>query len=152
MPELLTQIQKTLSAKPVEVDREWYMLDADGVVLGRLAAQVAKVLRGKHKPSFTPHVDCGDGVIIVNAEKVRLTGRKAEQKTYFRHSGYMGGERHIPFKRMQARKPKWIIRRAVQGMLPKNKLGRQMMKKLRVYVGPEHPHKGLSTRPLEVRS
>jgi large subunit ribosomal protein L13 len=152
MPELLTQNQKTPVAKPAEVDRSWYFLDADGVVLGRLAAEVAKVLRGKHKPSFTPHVDCGDGVIIVNAEKVRLTGKKADQKTYFRHSGYMGHEKHIPFRRMQEKKPEWIIRRAVQGMLPKNTLGREMLKKLRVYAGPEHPHKGLATEPLKVRS
>jgi large subunit ribosomal protein L13 len=152
VPELLTQNQKTPVAKPAEVDRSWYFLDADGVVLGRLAAEVAKVLRGKHKPSFTPHVDCGDGVIIVNAEKVRLTGKKADQKTYFRHSGYMGHEKHIPFRRMQEKKPEWIIRRAVQGMLPKNTLGREMLKKLRVYAGPEHPHKGLATEPLKVRS
>ena len=152
MPELLAKIQKTPIAKPAEVEREWYMIDADGVVLGRLAAEVAKVLRGKHKPIYTPHVDCGDGVLIVNAKKVRLTGNKVEQKTYFRHSGYMGGERHIPFKRMQKRKPEWIIKRAVQGMLPKTKLGRLMLKKLRIYAGPEHPHKGLATKPLKVRS
>lgn len=143
---------KTPVAKAEEITRRWYFVDADGVVLGRLAAEVAKVLRGKHKPSYTPHVDCGDGVIVVNAERVRLTGKKAEQKTYFRHSGYIGGARLIPFKRMQERRPEWVIRRAVQGMLPKTTLGRQMLKKLRVYAGPEHPHKGLETQPLKIKS
>ncbi|NIR44123.1 MAG: 50S ribosomal protein L13 [Gemmatimonadetes bacterium] len=152
MAELRTQNQKTIVAKPSDVERAWYHVDADGVVLGRLAARVAHVLRGKHKPTYTPHVDCGDGVIVVNAEKVRLTGRKPEQKAYFRHSGYVGGAKLIPFKQMQERKPEWIIKRAVQGMLPKTTLGRQMLKKLRVYAGPEHPHKGLQTEPLEVKS
>jgi large subunit ribosomal protein L13 len=152
MAELLTNSMKTFVAKPAEIDRAWYLADADGVVLGRMAAEIAKILRGKHKASYTPHVDCGDGVIVVNAERVRLTGRKAEQKTYFRHSGYMGGAKLIPFKRMQERHPEFVIRRAVQGMLPKTTLGRQMLKKLRVYAGPEHPHKGLATKPLKVKS
>lgn len=152
MAELLTKSMKTPVANPAEITRRWYLVDADGVVLGRLAAQVARVLRGKHKPEYTPHVDCGDGVIVINAAQVRLTGRKPEQKTYFRHSGYMGGERLIPFKRMLSRKPEWVIRRAVQGMLPKTKLGRHMLKKLRVYPGPEHPHAGLTTKPLEIKS
>ncbi len=150
MAELLTNSMKTFSAKPEEVERRWYYVDADGVVLGRLAAQVARVLRGKHKPEYTPHVDCGDGVIVVNAAKVRLTGKKADQKQYFRHSGYMGGARLIPFKRMLERRPEFIIRRAVKGMLPKTNLGRLMLKKLRVYPGPEHPHEGLKTEPLKV--
>jgi len=152
MPELLTNSMKTFSAKPEEVEQRWYYVDADGVVLGRLAAQVARVLRGKHKPEYTPHVDCGDGVIVVNAGKVRLTGKKADQKQYFRHSGYMGGARLIPFKRMLERRPEFIIRRAVKGMLPKTNLGRLMLKKLRVYPGPEHPHEGLKTEPLKVDS
>jgi large subunit ribosomal protein L13 len=152
MAELLTKSMKTLVAKPGEITQRWYLVDADGLVLGRLAAEVAKVLRGKHKPIFTPHVDCGDGVIVVNASRVRLTGRKAEQKTYFRHSGYMGGGKLIPFKRMLERRPEFVIRHAVRGMLPKTTLGRQMLKKLRVYAGPEHPHKGLATEPLEIRS
>ncbi len=139
-------------AKPAELDHQWYLVDADGLVLGRLAAEIAKVLRGKHKPSFTPHVDCGDGVIVVNAERVRLTGKKVEQKTYFRHSGYIGGGKLIPFKRMLERRPESVIKRAVKGMLPKTTLGRQMLKKLRVYAGPEHPHKGLQTQALKVRS
>ncbi len=152
MAELLTKAMKTPVAKPAEITRRWYLVDADGVVLGRLAAQVARVLRGKHKPEYTPHVDCGDGVIVINAAQIRLTGGKPQQKTYFRHSGYMGGGRLIPFKRMIERKPEWVIRRAVQGMLPKTKLGRQMMKKLRVYAGSEHPHAGLTTEPLEIKS
>jgi large subunit ribosomal protein L13 len=143
---------KTLVAKPAEVTRKWHIVDADGVVLGRLAAEVAKVLRGKHKPIYTPHVDCGDGVIVINAEKVRLTGKKSEQKTYFRHSGYMGGAKHIPFQRMLERQPEFVVRHAVRGMLPKTNLGRLMLKKLRVYEGPEHPHKGLTAEPLKVES
>ncbi len=113
---------KTPVAKPAELDHQWYLVDADGLVLGRLAAEIAKVLRGKHKPSFTPHVDCGDGVIVVNAERVRLTGKKVEQKTYFRHSGYIGGGKLIPFKRMLERRPESVIKRAVKGMLPKTTL------------------------------
>ena len=152
MAELLTNSMKTLVAKPAEVERQWYLVDAEGVVLGRLAAQVARVLRGKHKPIYTPHVDCGDGVIVINAEKVRLTGNKAEQKKYFRHSGYIGGGKLIPFKRMMERRPEFAVRRAVKGMLPKSTLGRLMLKKLRVYAGPDHPHKGLVTEPLEIES
>ena len=152
MAELLTKAMKTPVAKPAELTRKWYLVDAEDVVLGRLAAEVAKVLRGKHKPIFTPHVDCGDGVIVINAEKVRLTGKKREQKTYFRHSGYMGGARHVSFQRMLERRPEFIVRRAVRGMLPKTNLGRLMSKKLRVYTGPEHPHKGLTTEPLKVES
>ncbi len=152
MSGLLTKNMKTVLAKPAEVERRWYVVDADGMVLGRMAAAVARILRGKHKPIYTPHVDCGDGVIIVNAEKIRLTGKKAEQKTYFRHSGYMGGAKHIPFRKMQAEKPEWVVRRAIRGMLPKNTLGRQMAKKLRVYSGPEHPHKGLATERLEIKA
>ena len=152
MAELLTKSMKTPVAKPEEVERRWYLVDADGVVLGRMAAEVAKILRGKHKAIYTPHVDCGDGVIVVNAARVRLTGKKADQKTYFRHSGHMGGAKHVPFKRMMERRPEFVIRRAVQGMLPKTTLGRLMLKKLRVYPGPEHPHDGMATVPLKVRS
>ncbi len=152
MAELLTKSMKTPVATPAEVARKWYLVDADDVVLGRLAAEVAKVLRGKHKPIYTPHVDCGDGVIVINAEKVRLTGKKSEQKTYFRHSGYMGGAKHIPFQRMLERRPEFIVQRAVRGMLPKTNLGRLMSKKLRVYAGPEHPHKGLVTESLKIES
>jgi len=152
MVELRTKSMKTLVAKPDDVTRRWYIVDADSVVLGRLAAQVARILRGKHKPIFTPHVDCGDGVIVVNAAKVRLTGKKVEQKTYFRHSGYIGGAKLIPFKRMLERRPEWVIRRAVRGMLPKTTLGRQTIKKLRVYSGRDHPHIGLATEQLKIDS
>jgi large subunit ribosomal protein L13 len=152
MAELLTKSMKTTVAKPAEVSRRWYLVDADGVVLGRLAAQVAHVLRGKHKPIYTPHVDCGDGVIVINAARVRLTGKKPSQKLYFRHSGYVGGAKLVPFKRMLERRPEFVIRRAVRGMLPKTALGRQMLKKLRVYAGPEHPHQGLATEPLKIDS
>lgn len=150
MPELFTKSQKTPVAKPEEIDRRWYLADADGVVLGRLATRVAQLLRGKHKADYTPHVDCGDGVIVINAERVRLTGRKAEQKTYFQHSGHMGGEKLIPFKRMMERHPDQVVRRAVQGMLPKTRLGRQMAKRLRVYPGADHPHAGLTPEPLDL--
>ncbi len=152
MARLLTNSMKTPVANPAEITRRWYLVDADGVVLGRLAAEVAKVLRGKHKPIYTPHVDCGDGVVVVNAERVRLTGKKAEQKKYYRHSGYVGGAKLIPFKRMLERRPEQVIRRAVRGMLPKTTLGRRMLKKLRVYAGPEHPHQGLETQPLKIES
>jgi large subunit ribosomal protein L13 len=152
MPELFTKSQKTPVAKPGEVERRWHLVDADGVVLGRMAARVAHVLRGKHKPDFTPHVDCGDGVIVINASRVRLTGKKADQKRYFSHSGHMGSEKFIPYKRMLERHPERVIRRAVAGMLPKTTLGRQMAKHLRVYAGPEHPHGGLSPEPLDLDS
>ncbi len=150
MAELRTKSMKTPMAKAGEVERRWYLADADGVVLGRLAARIATVLRGKHKPIYTPHVDCGDGVIVVNAEKVRVTGRKLEQKAYFQHSGYMGGGKEMPLKRMLEEHPERVIHRAVRGMLPKSDLGRDMIKKLRIYAGPDHPHDGLELEPLEV--
>lgn len=128
------------------------MVDAEGKPLGRLATEVARVLRGKHKAIYTPHLDTGDHVIVVNAAKVALTGRKAEQKTYFRHSGYMGGEKHVPFRRMLERFPDRVIELAVRGMLPKNKLGRRMRRKLRVYPGPTHPHQAQNPRALELRA
>ena len=140
---------KTYSVKAGEIERDWYVVDAADQVLGRLATEVARVLRGKHKPIYSPHLDTGDYVVVVNAERVRLTGRKADQKTYFRHSGYMGGERHIPFRRMQSRHPERVIELAVKGMLPKNSLGRSMLKKLKVYAGPEHPHAPQAPQPFE---
>jgi len=140
---------KTYSVKAGEIERDWYVVDARDQVLGRLATQIATVLRGKHKPTYSTHLDVGDYVVVVNAERVRLTGRKADQKEYFRHSGYMGGEKMIPFRRMLKRKPEWVIERAVKGMLPKNALGRQMAGKLRVYAGPEHPHEAQGPQPLE---
>lgn len=142
---------KTYTVKASEIERGWYVVDAQGRVLGRLASEVARILRGKHKPTYSPHLDVGDYVIVVNAEKVRLTGKKADQKEYFRHSGYMGGEKLIPFRRLQARHPDRVIRLAVKGMLPKNKLGRQMLRKLKVYAGPDHPHAPQRPEPLELR-
>ncbi|GMR14180.1 MAG: 50S ribosomal protein L13 [Gemmatimonadota bacterium] len=141
---------KTYTPKENEIERVWWIVDAEGQRLGRLATRLAHVLRGKHKPSFTPHLDVGDHIVVINAEKVVLSGKKADQKTYFRHSGYMGGEQHIPFKRMLERHPERIIELAVRGMLPKNTLGRQMRRKLKVYAGSEHPHQGQQPEPLEI--
>ncbi len=131
---------KTYSVKAGEITRRWFVVDAEGKVLGRLATEIARVLRGKHKPTYTPHLDTGDFVVVINADKVRLTGRKEDQKTYFRHTGYMGHEKFIPFRDMLAKHPERVIELAVKGMLPKNALGRQMRHKLKVYAGTEHPH------------
>lgn len=127
-------------ANPAKVERKWYVVDATGYTLGRLASEVAKVLRGKNKPVFTPHIDTGDYVIIVNAEKVKVTGKKLAQKIYYHHSEYVGGMKETPLKEMLARKPEKVLMLAVKGMLPKGPLGREMFKKLHVYAGPEHPH------------
>ena len=131
---------KTYSQKASEVQRDWYVIDAADQTLGRLATQIATLLRGKHKPTFSPNLDGGDFVVVVNAEKVRLTGRKPDQKMYYRHSGYPGGFKQIPYRRMLAQHPDRILRFAVKGMLPKNRLGRQQMLKLKIYAGPTHPH------------
>ncbi len=141
---------KTYTPKASEIHRRWWLVDAEGKVLGRLATEIARILRGKHKPTFATHMDMGDHVVVVNAEKVRLTGNKAEQKTYFRHTGYIGSERHIPFQEMIEKHPERVIELAVKGMMPKNNLGRLMQKKLRVYAGAEHPHEGQQPQPLEV--
>jgi large subunit ribosomal protein L13 len=141
---------KTYTPKAGQIQRRWWVVDAEGRPLGRLASAVAVLLRGKHKPIYTPHLDTGDHVIVINASRVALTGRKADQKTYFRHSGYMGGEKHIPFRRMIATHPERVIELAVKGMLPKNKLGRQIRKKLRVYGGEDHPHAGQHPERLEM--
>lgn len=141
---------KTYTPKADDIQRQWWIVDAEGQTLGRLATEVARVLRGKHKPIYTPHLDTGDHVIVVNAEKVTLTGQKAEQKTYFRHSGWMGGEKEIPFEQMIDTYPERVIELAVKGMLPKNKLGRQIKKKLRVYAGSEHPHESQQPQTLEL--
>src|SRR5262245_42012200 len=133
---------KTFSPKPSDVERHWYVVDAQGAVLGRLATQVATILRGKHKPIFAPHVDAGDHVIVVNAKGVRVTGAKENEKMLVRHSGFPGGLRTIPYSRVLAERPSTAVQRAVRGMLPKNRLGRAMLKKLVVYDGPEHPHQG----------
>ena len=130
----------TFMASPATIDRKWYVVDAAGMTLGRLASEVAKVLRGKNKPIFTPHMDTGDYVIIVNAEKIKVTGKKMDQKIYYHHSGYVGGLKETTLKEKLAKKPEQVIELAVKGMLPKGPLGRQMYTKLHVYAGPEHPH------------
>ncbi|HWR44423.1 50S ribosomal protein L13 [Sporomusa sp.] len=141
---------KTFMANPADIQRKWYVVDAEGQTLGRLAVEVAKVLRGKNKPTFTPHVDTGDHVIVVNADKIVLTGKKLEQKTYFRHSGYPGGTTFTPAGKMLADKPQRVVEMAVKGMLPKNTLGRQMYRKLNVYAGPNHPHSAQQPEVLEL--
>ena len=141
---------KTYTPKVTEIQRRWWVVDAEDKVLGRLASEIAQVLRGKHKPMFTPHLDTGDYVVVVNAEKVRLTGNKAEAKTYFRHSGYRGGEWHIPFRTMSEAHPERVIELAVKGMLPKNNLGRLMRRKLKVYAGATHPHEAQLPERLEI--
>lgn len=143
---------KTYTPKAADIQKSWWIVDAAGLPLGRMATEIARVLRGKHKPMFTPHLDTGDHVIVINASQVRLTGNKADQKTYFRHSGYMGGERHIPFKRMLATHPERVIELAVKGMLPKNTLGRSLHKKLRVYANDQHPHQGQNPQVLEIQA
>ncbi len=141
---------KSYMATPQTVERQWYVVDAEGKTLGRLASRIATILRGKHKPVFTPHVDTGDFVIVVNAAKVRLTGRKMDQKMYWWHSGYPGGIKGRTARQMLERKPEEVIKRAVKGMLPKNALGRKMLKKLKVYGGPEHPHQAQQPQPLDL--
>ena len=141
---------KTFSAKSSEFDRKWYVVDADGTVLGRLASTVASRLRGKHSPLFTPHVDTGDWVIVINADKVILTGRKWDQKKYYRHSGYIGGLKEITAKKLVEKRPEDLIRFAVKGMLPKNRLGRKLYKKLKVYAGDRHPHQAQQPEVLEI--
>jgi large subunit ribosomal protein L13 len=136
--------------KPSEIVRHHYVVDADGQILGRLASKVATVLRGKGKVNYSPHLDTGDFVIIVNAAKIELTGKKLDRKTYFSHSGYPGGARYVRARKLMETRPQEVVRRAVKGMLPKNTLGRNMLKKLRVYAGPEHPHQAQRPEPLEV--
>jgi large subunit ribosomal protein L13 len=140
---------KTYSAKPGEVTREWYLVDAEGKTLGRLATQIADTLRGKRKPQYTPHVDTGDFVIVVNAEKIQVTGNKLDQKRYYRHSGYPGGLRSRTLREQLERRPTEVLRVAVKGMLPKNRLARQQITKLKIYAGPEHPHEAQNPKPLE---
>jgi large subunit ribosomal protein L13 len=141
---------KTYTPKAPEIQRNWLLVDAQDQVLGRLASHVAQLLRGKHKPMFTPHLDTGDFVVVINADKIRLTGNKPEDKAYFRHSGYIGGERFIPFKTMLEKHPERVIDLAVKGMLPKNNLGRLMRRKLKVYAGPAHPHEAQQPQPIEI--
>lgn len=140
----------TSSAKKSDNPQKWYVVDANGVVLGRLATQVAHRLRGKHNPLFTPHTDTGDWVIVINAEKIVLTGRKLDQKTYYRHSGYIGGLKQITAKELLEKKPEELVRSAVKGMLPKNKLGRRLFKKLKVYTGNAHPHEAQQPEVIQI--
>lgn len=142
---------KTYTLKQSELDHQWHVVDAEGLSLGRLASKVAQLIRGKHKPTFTPHMDCGDFVVVINAKKVRLTGRKMEQKRYFRHTGYIGNERFTPVSSLLATRPERVIEHAVYGMLPKGTLGKQVLrKKLKVYGGPEHPHTAQQPTPIDL--
>ena len=141
---------KTYLPKVSEIQKNWYVVDAEGKTLGRMASKIAAILRGKHKPTFTPHMDVGDHVIVINAEKVELTGRKADQKKYYRHSGYPGGIKETAFSAMLKKKPKAVITIAVKGMLPHNKLGRSILKHLKVYAGPDHPHESQQPKQLEI--
>ncbi|MCA1805864.1 MAG: 50S ribosomal protein L13 [Xanthomonadaceae bacterium] len=141
---------KTFSAKPETVKRDWYLVDAENKTLGRLATEIARRLRGKHKPEFTPHVDTGDYIVVVNADKIRVTGRKATDKMYYHHTGYIGNMKSISFEKLQARAPGRVLEIAVKGMLPKNALGRAMYRKLKVYAGGEHNHAAQQPAPLEL--
>jgi large subunit ribosomal protein L13 len=144
-------MMKSYMARPLEVERKWYVVDAEGKHLGRLAAEIAKILRGKNKVQYTPHVDVGDFVVVVNAERVVVTGKKAEQRVYRRHSGYPGGMKERSYEQMLARKPTEILRKAVYGMMPKTRLARQQFRKLKIYAGPDHPHAAQDPQKLEVK-
>ena len=143
-------MQKTWNAKPGEIERRWYVVDAEGRTLGRLATQIADTLRGKTKPQYTPHVDTGDFVVVINAEKIHVTGNKLADKRYYRHSGYPGGIRSRTLSEMLERRPEEVIRKAVKGMMPRNRLARQQLTKLKVYAGPEHPHVAQKPEKLEI--
>ncbi|MEA3376289.1 MAG: 50S ribosomal protein L13 [Anaerolineae bacterium] len=143
-------MKRTYVTKPEDIQRNWYVVDASGQTLGRLASEVARIVRGKHKPIYSPAVDAGDYVIVVNAEKIHVTGRKRDQKMYYRHSGYPGGLKEISLRRMLEEHPTRVIEHAVKGMLPKTKLGRKMIKKLKIYAGPDHPHEAQQPEPLEL--
>jgi large subunit ribosomal protein L13 len=141
---------KTYTARAEDIKQEWFLVNAEGKTLGRLASEIAQVLRGKHKPIYTPHLDCGDFVIVVNAEKVRVTGRKLDQKMYYRHTGYPGGIKSISLRNQLQKHPERVLEAAVRGMLPKNRLGRKMFKKLKVYAGNSHPHQAQQPKVLEL--
>ena len=149
-PRLREREMATVSTKPAEVRREWYLVDAQGKTLGRLASELARRLRGKHKVQYTPHVDTGDYIVVVNAEKVRVTGNKLRDKMYYRHTGYIGNLKSINLEKLLAKAPDRVITYAVKGMLPRNPLGRAMLKKLRVYAGPEHRHQAQQPQPLDI--
>ena len=142
-------MHKTYSAYPKDIVRKWFVVDLENQILGRAATEIARILRGKHKPQFTPHIDTGDFVIAVNAEKIKLTGKKLTDKRYYRHSGYIGGLKSITAKQLLQKRPEDLVIRAVRGMLPKNRLGRKILKKLKVYAGPDHPHAAQQPQPLE---
>jgi large subunit ribosomal protein L13 len=144
-------MMKSYMARPLEVERKWYVVDAEGKHLGRLATEIVRVLRGKNKPQYTPHVDVGDFIVVVNADRVAVTGRKAEQRVYRRHSGYPGGMKETSYEQMHARKPTEVLRKAVYGMMPKTRLARKQFKKLKIYAGPEHPHSAQDPQTLEVK-
>ena len=141
---------KTYTARAEDIEQEWFLVNAEGKTLGRLASEIAQVLRGKHKPIYTPHLDCGDFVIVVNAEKVRVTGRKLDQKMYYRHTGYPGGIKSISLRNQLLKHPERVLQAAVRGMLPRNRLGRKMLKKLKVYAGDSHPHQAQQPKMLEL--
>lgn len=143
-------VQPSYSAKKAEITREWYIVDAEGQTLGRLASKVSKILQGKHKPIYTPHIDTGDFVIIINAEKINVTGNKANTKVYRKHSGYPGGLKEVSYKRLLEKQPEQIIRYAIKGMMPKTILGKQMLKKLKVYAGPNHPHQAQKPKEIDL--
>ena len=144
-------MKTTKSAKPAEVEKKWHLIDADGLVVGRLATIVANILRGKHKPTFTPHVDCGDHVVVINADKVRFTGRKLAQKIYYKHTGYAGGIKEITAgKVLEGRFPERVLEKAIERMIPRGPLGRDQMRALHLYKGTEHPHGGQEPQPLDV--
>ncbi len=143
-------MQKTYYPKPGEVQREWLLIDAEGQTLGRLASRVARLLMGKDKPAYTPGVDVGDFVVVINAEKIAVTGKKLDEKVYYRHSGYPGGLKQITLREQLSRHPERVIKAAVKGMLPRNRLGRKLLRKLRVYAGPEHPHHAQKPKPVDL--
>jgi large subunit ribosomal protein L13 len=149
---MTTATVRTYQANAQDRERDWYVVDAQGKTLGRLASQIAEILRGKHKPTYTPHVDVGDFVVVVNAEKVAVTGKKLTDKLYYRHSGYPGGIRSRTLGEMLERRPEEVLRKAVKGMLPRNRLARQQLTKLKVYAGPDHPHQAQQPKDLEIKT
>lgn len=144
-------LQQTFSLKKSQIEKKWYIIDAEGKVLGRLATEIAHVLRGKHKPAYSPHLDMGDNVIVINADKVLLTGKKPLEKEYFFHSKYPGGSRFVNIRKMLEKKPEYVLYHAVKGMMPKNRLARQLMGNLKIYAGSDHPHKAQKPEPLELK-
>ena len=144
-------MNKTHVTKPAEVERQWFVVDAEGQTLGRLASEIAQIIKGKHKPIYSPSVDCGDYVVVINAEKIKVTGRRLDQKKYYRHSGYMGGLIELTLRQQLEQHPTRVLKSAVRGMLPKNALGRHMTMKLKLYAGPDHPHQAQQPTPLELR-